>query len=158
MTKPTKWPLHPAKTQISLGIRSVWSGSLLSAWRNTGSSPTHWAHCEDPDQTGQMPRLIRPGHPPRPTDCFAGYVMRRFNCSRMKNRHKTLQRRQCQKGETCLLKKKLQQKSPHTSVPSALKTSYVLFIVLTISSCSCLRRFWMLERCRSCSSSNSRFS
>ena len=25
MTKPTNWPLHPAKTQISLGIRSVWS-------------------------------------------------------------------------------------------------------------------------------------
>ena len=24
MTKPTKW-LHPAKTQISLGIRPVWS-------------------------------------------------------------------------------------------------------------------------------------
>ena len=25
MTKPTKWSLHPAKTQISLGIRPVWS-------------------------------------------------------------------------------------------------------------------------------------
>ena len=25
MTKPTKWPLRPARTQISLGIRPVWS-------------------------------------------------------------------------------------------------------------------------------------
>ena len=25
MTKPTKWPVHPAKTQISLGICPVWS-------------------------------------------------------------------------------------------------------------------------------------
>ena len=24
MTKPTKWPVRPAKTQISLGIRPVW--------------------------------------------------------------------------------------------------------------------------------------
>ena len=47
MTKPAKWPLRPAKTQISLGIRPVWSESSLSAWRNIESSATHWAHCED---------------------------------------------------------------------------------------------------------------
>ena len=29
MTKPTKWPVRPAKTQISLGIRPVWSEPLL---------------------------------------------------------------------------------------------------------------------------------
>ena len=29
MTKPTKWHVRPAKTQISLGIRSVWSESQL---------------------------------------------------------------------------------------------------------------------------------
>ena len=29
MTKPTKWHVHPVKTQISLGICLVWSGSLL---------------------------------------------------------------------------------------------------------------------------------
>ena len=28
-TKPTKWHVHPAKTQISLGIRPVWSESSL---------------------------------------------------------------------------------------------------------------------------------
>ena len=33
MTKPTKWPVCPAKTQISLGIRPVWSeSSLCSQW------------------------------------------------------------------------------------------------------------------------------
>ena len=36
MTKPTKWHVRPAKTQISLGIRPVWSESLLSAWRKLG--------------------------------------------------------------------------------------------------------------------------
>ena len=58
MTKPTKWHVRPAKTQISLGIRSIWSESSLSAWRNLGSLATNWAHAEDSDQTGRMPRLI----------------------------------------------------------------------------------------------------
>ena len=57
MTKPTKWPLRPAKTQISLCICTVWSESSLSAWTNIGSSATHWALYEDSDQT-RMPRLI----------------------------------------------------------------------------------------------------
>ena len=39
-------------------IRPVWSESSLSAWRNLGSLATHWAHSEDSDQTGRMPRLI----------------------------------------------------------------------------------------------------
>ena len=42
MTKPTKVSVHPAKTQISLSIRPVWSESSLSAWRKLGSSTTHW--------------------------------------------------------------------------------------------------------------------
>ena len=33
MTKPTKCSVHPAKTQISLGIRTVWSESLLCSQR-----------------------------------------------------------------------------------------------------------------------------
>ena len=33
MTKPTKWHVRPAMTQISLGIRLVWSETSLSAWR-----------------------------------------------------------------------------------------------------------------------------
>ena len=36
MTKPTKWHVCPAKTQISLGIHPVWSESSLSAWRKLG--------------------------------------------------------------------------------------------------------------------------
>ena len=50
--------VRPAKTQISLGIRPVWSESSLSAWRKLGSLATHWAHSEDSNQTGRMPRLI----------------------------------------------------------------------------------------------------
>ena len=49
---------RPAKTQISLGSRLVWSESSVSAWRKLGSLATHWAHSEDFDQTGRMPRLI----------------------------------------------------------------------------------------------------
>ena len=50
--------MRPAKTQINLGIRPVWSESSLSAWNKLGSLATHWAHREDSDQTGRMPRLI----------------------------------------------------------------------------------------------------
>ena len=76
MTKPTKWSVRQAKTQISLGIRPVWSESSLSAWRNLGSFATQWMHNEDSDQTGQMPRLIwvfagRTVH-------FVGFVMLRL--------------------------------------------------------------------------------
>ena len=76
MTKPTKWHVRPAKTQISLGIRPVWSESSLSAWRKLGSLATHWAHSEDSDQTGRMSRLIwvfagRTCH-------FVGFVTRRL--------------------------------------------------------------------------------
>ena len=44
--KPTKWHVCPAKTQISLGIRPVWSESLLSAWRKLGSLATHCVHTQ----------------------------------------------------------------------------------------------------------------
>ena len=47
MTRPTMWPVCPAKTQISLGIRPVWSESSLSAWRKLGSLATLWAHSKD---------------------------------------------------------------------------------------------------------------
>ena len=56
--KERKLHVRPAKTQISLGIRPVWSEFSLSAWRKLGSLPTHWAHIEDYDQTGRMPKLI----------------------------------------------------------------------------------------------------
>ena len=71
-TKPTKWHVHPAKTQISLGIFPVWSESLLSAWRKVGSLATHWAHSEDSDQTGR-------------TYHFVGFVVRRLISSHIEN-------------------------------------------------------------------------
>ena len=58
MTKPTKWPVYPAKTWISLGIRPVWSESSLTAWRNLGPLTTNKAHSEGSNLTGQMLRLI----------------------------------------------------------------------------------------------------
>ena len=47
LTHPSS--IHPAKTQISLGIRPVWSESSLPARRKLWSSATHWAHSEDSD-------------------------------------------------------------------------------------------------------------
>ena len=58
MTKPLKWHVRPAKTQISLGIRPVWSESSLSAWRKLGSLAIHWAQSEDSDKTGRIRRLM----------------------------------------------------------------------------------------------------
>ena len=45
--KINKVSVRPAKTQISLGIRPVWSESSLSTWRKLGFLATHWAHSED---------------------------------------------------------------------------------------------------------------
>ena len=39
--------VRPAKTQISLSIRPVWSEFSLSVWRNLWSLATHWAHSKD---------------------------------------------------------------------------------------------------------------
>ena len=74
MTKTNKVTVRPAKTQISLGIRPVWSESSLCAqWVAKDPSFLH-ANREDSDQTGQMPRLIRvfTGH----TCHFVGFVMK----------------------------------------------------------------------------------
>ena len=63
--------VRPAKTQISLGIRPVWSESLLSAWRKLGALATHWAHSKDSDQAGAQADLsLRWGH-----THFVGFVM-----------------------------------------------------------------------------------
>ena len=49
MKKPTKWHVRPAKTQISLGIRPVWSESSLRAqWVAKNTSFLH-ADSEDSD-------------------------------------------------------------------------------------------------------------
>ena len=73
-TKPTKWHVRPAKTQISLGFRPVWSESLLCAqWVADDPSFLH-ADSEDSDQTGRMPRLIWVFA--RRTCHFIGFVVR----------------------------------------------------------------------------------
>ena len=76
--KTNKMTVRPAKTQISLGIRPVWSESSPCAeW--VGKDPSFLdADSEDSDQTGRMPRLIwvfagRKCH-------FVGFVMRRLKC------------------------------------------------------------------------------
>ena len=54
----TKWHVRPAKIQISLGIRPVWSKfSLWAQWVAKDPSFLH-ADSEDSGQTGRMPRLI----------------------------------------------------------------------------------------------------
>ena len=58
VTKPTKWHVRPAKTQISLGIRPVWSESSLCAQWVAKDPSFLQADSEDSDQTGRMPRLI----------------------------------------------------------------------------------------------------
>ena len=75
--KINKVTVRPAKTQISLGIRSVWSESSLCAqWVAKDPSFLH-VDSEDSDQTGRMPRLIwvfagRTCH-------FVGFVTRRLS-------------------------------------------------------------------------------
>ena len=57
VTKPTKWALCPAKTEISLGIRPVWSeSSLCTQWVAKDPRFLH-ADSEDSDQTGRMSSL-----------------------------------------------------------------------------------------------------
>ena len=82
VTKSTKWHVRSAKTQISLGIRPVWSEFLLcTQWVAKDPSFLH-AESEDSDQTGRMPRLIWvfAGH----TCHLVGFVMMRlifiFSC------------------------------------------------------------------------------
>ena len=58
MKKNNKMTVCPAKTQISLGIRPVWSeSSLCTQWVAKDQRFLH-ANSEDSDQTWRMPRLI----------------------------------------------------------------------------------------------------
>ena len=67
--KTNKMNVCPAKTQISLGIRPVWSESSLCAqWVAKNLRFLH-ADSEDSDQTVRMPRLIW---------VFAGHILNLF--------------------------------------------------------------------------------
>ena len=64
MTKPTKWPLCPAKTRISLDVCPVWSifaVHLKKAWVRLGRCP------------GWSESLLGTSH-------FVGFVMWRLKC------------------------------------------------------------------------------
>ena len=56
--KTNKMSVHPAKNQISLGIRPVWSESSLCTQRVAKDPRFLHVDSEDSDQTGWMPRLI----------------------------------------------------------------------------------------------------
>ena len=67
--KTNKMSVRPAKTQISLGIRLVWSeSSLCVQWVAKGPS-FHHADSEDSDQTGRT--VWAHSH-------FVGFVMSRL--------------------------------------------------------------------------------
>ena len=75
--KTNKMTVRPAKTEISLLIRPVWSGSSLCAQWVAKAHSFLYADSEDSAQTGRMPRLIwvfagRTCH-------FVGFVMRRLS-------------------------------------------------------------------------------
>ena len=74
--KPTKWPVRPAKTQLSLDIRPVWSESSLCAQCVAKDPRFLHADSEDSDQSGLMARMIWvfAGH----TCHFVGFVMRQL--------------------------------------------------------------------------------
>ena len=77
--KTNKMTVRPVKTQICLGIRPVWSESLLCAhWVAKDPSFLH-VDGKNSDQTGRISRLIRvfAGR----TCHFVGFVMRRLNLS-----------------------------------------------------------------------------
>ena len=80
MTKPTKWHVRPAKTQISLLIHAVWSeNSLCAKWEAKDQSFLH-ADIEDSNRIGWMPMMIwvfaeRTGK-------VVGFVMRRLILSK----------------------------------------------------------------------------
>ena len=65
--KSNKMSLRPTKTQISMGIRPVWSESSLCAQWVAKDPRCFHAVSEDSDQTGRMPR-----HPPSLIWVFAG--------------------------------------------------------------------------------------
>ena len=75
--KTNKVSVRPAKTQISLGIRPVWSESSLSPWRKLGSLATHWAHSKDwsdwADAQADLSLCWAHNH-------IVGFVTRQLNC------------------------------------------------------------------------------
>ena len=53
--KTNKWLVRQAKTQISLGIRPVWTETSPPAWGKLGSFATHWAKAKTLIRLGGCP-------------------------------------------------------------------------------------------------------
>ena len=77
--KNNKMSVRPAKTRISLGIRPVWSESLVSAWRKIWSWAAHSVHSEDSDPSLWCPHEERLG-PELPIQCTAKTLIRLGGC------------------------------------------------------------------------------
>ena len=108
MTKPTKWHMRPAKTQISLGIHPVWSeswlytqwvakepsflnvditsASLLSALRKLGLSaqPRLWSGWAD----AQADLSLRWAHMPFCWFCHEAAEIKNIRSTKRQNRHR----------------------------------------------------------------------
>ena len=81
--KTNKVTVRPAKTQIRMGIRPVWSESSLSARWKLGSLATYWVHSEDSDQPHDKTNNVacapsedsdEPGHPLSLISAFAVHM------------------------------------------------------------------------------------
>ena len=55
--KTNTMTVRPAKTQISLDVRPIWSEPSLSAWRKVGSLATHWVLSKDWSEIFSWPSL-----------------------------------------------------------------------------------------------------
>ena len=126
MTKPTKWHVRPAKTQIRLGIRSVWLESSLSAWRKLGSLAIHWLHSKESDQTALIPRLIwvfarRTSHfqGQQPMPPIFWYV-HSHNCNICSNL--------CQNHEECMMQQQITEGRKHVFFSTAFYQKCILHI------------------------------
>ena len=74
MTKPAIWLVQPAKTQISLRIRAVWSESSLIACAFYSLQAIQRGTKENPCRTGWKYRLTFAGH----TGLIVGFVVHRL--------------------------------------------------------------------------------
>ena len=125
-TKPTKWPVPPAKTRISLGIRPDWSESLLCAkWVAKVPMLLH-ADSEDSDQTGR-------------TCHFVGYVMLRLTCNPCEDSDQPAVGTVWSVFSVCMKKRQIHgylQTVPMEYLPGALVILQVLFCPGSIKLCA----------------------
>ena len=92
MAKPTKWPVCPAKTQISLSISPIWSESLLCAWRILGFLAILRMHSKGSDQTVWMLWL---------TGVFAGHTHHLVGIAMLQLKFKWNLSKQCRSRSNC---------------------------------------------------------